>query len=239
MTGDIVFQAAAPELVVVGFFTPDYRAMAEGLAASIDKNANPVRTSYHLYAVPKPEGTEWHDIILMKPQIVLRAMAEYPNSPIVLMDVDCRISGNIDGLADVKSGDVGVRYTGKMHSSNNSVDWFTSRVMVVRQTEMARLLMVNWLRLCQCAAVKNDETLLSVAIRVTPLARLEIIPFEFSAVEEHKIGGRVPVISHVSAHSASRPGHSIKMFFRNGRRGLISRIVGRPYRDLKNSLNTR
>ncbi len=113
MTGDIVFQAAAPELVVVGFFTPDYRAMAEGLAASIDKNADPVRTSYHLYAVPKPEGTEWHDIILMKPQIVLRR------------------AGRVSGLAhrahgrgrpdhrkyrrtaDVRSGDVGVRYTGK------------------------------------------------------------------------------------------------------------------------------
>jgi hypothetical protein len=172
----------------------------------------------------------------MKPQIILRAMADYPGIPIVFMDVDCRISGNIDGLANITTGDIGIRYASKMHTSGNFLDWFTSRVMVVRPTEMAKLLMLNWLRLCQCATVKNDETLLSVAIRVTPGALLEIIPFEFSAVEEGRLGSRTPVITHVSAHSASQTGHGLKMLIRNGRRRLISRLAGRPYHDLKQSL---
>jgi hypothetical protein len=233
MSEDIAQSGNAPAFLIVGFFTPDYRHLADGLATSIRKHTDPVKVGYHFYAVPKPAGTQWHEIILKKPEIVLRAMAEHPGIPLVLMDVDCRIGGPIDGLAELVTGDVGVRYTPKMHASKNPLDWFTSRVMVIRPTEMAKLLMLNWLRICQGATVKNDETLLSVAIRVTPSVRFEIIPFEYSALEEHRIGGRAPIITHVSAHSAANVGHSFKMMLRNARRNFFARLTGRPYQDVK------
>ena len=239
MSDDISRTGGTPDFIIVAMFTPDYRPLAEGLAASIERHTDPSKIGYHLYAIPKPDSTRWHDIIMMKAQIVLRAMAQYPGRPVVFMDADCRINGDISRLADLAGGDVGMTYTTKLHPKEHAAIWASSRVLVVRPVDAAKLLMVNWMHLCQCTTIKNDETMLSVAISITPQAKIEILPFEFSAMEENRLAGHVPAISHVSAHSASHTGHSLKMLIRQTRRNLIARIAGRPYHELKNSLKPR
>lgn len=236
MSNDIARFGGAPAFVIVGFFTPDYRPIAEGLAASIERHSDPAKIAYHLYAVAKPEGTHWHDIIMMKAQIILRAMAQYPGLPVAFMDADCRINGDISTLADLTLGDIRMAYVIKGQPKQHPIYWTSSRVLVVRPVEAAKLLMLNWMHLCQSATVKNDETILAIAISITPQVKIEILPFEFSAMEEHRLAGRTPAITHVSAHSASKTGHSLKMSIRNARRSLISRIAGRPYHELKGSL---
>jgi hypothetical protein len=234
MKDDLIRAGSSPAFVVVGFFTPDYRDQAKGLASSIDRHTDPVQVAYHLYAVPKPAGSAWNDIILMKPQIVLRAMQDYPGVTIVLMDVDCRVNSEISGLGDaVKTGDIGIRYVAKMHSSESDLDWFTSRVLVVRPTEGAKLLVTNWLRICQSDTRRNDEVMLSVAIRITPSATLEVIPFDFSGVEETKLAGRKAAITHISAHSQSKTGHPLRTFVKKWRRQMFASLTGRPYHEIK------
>ena len=66
--------------LVFGWFTPDYRPLADKLAASLDEVGAP----YHLFAEEKSHG-RWD--VRRKPSIVLDAMAAYPDKTLVLMDV--------------------------------------------------------------------------------------------------------------------------------------------------------
>src|SRR5690349_7497314 len=76
--------------VVIGWFTPDYRELASRFSVNLDHYELP----YHLIAQPLRESWDTS----LKPAIVLRAMEMYPNKSIVLMDVDCKITGDISQI---------------------------------------------------------------------------------------------------------------------------------------------
>jgi hypothetical protein len=65
---------------VIGWFTPDYRPLAQSFAANLSQNSVP----FHLFAREK-QGHGWST--LAKPAVVLKAMERHPGKTLILMDV--------------------------------------------------------------------------------------------------------------------------------------------------------
>lgn len=77
--GDLVGGQIA-DWLVAGWFTPDYRPLAEAFAVNLSEHGAP----HHLLA--KPSLGAWNT--RRKPAVVLEAMDLYPGKTIVLTDVD-------------------------------------------------------------------------------------------------------------------------------------------------------
>ena len=88
--GDIIGSASPQGWVVCGWFTPDYRPLAEALASQLAAVGAP----HHILAAEKTGN--WSRQILRKPNMVQRAMREHPDDVIVFMDVDCVVRGPLD-----------------------------------------------------------------------------------------------------------------------------------------------
>ena len=88
MSGDISECLTADSYIVTGFFTSDYHPIARRFAGQLTRHA----ISHWLYSW-SPE--EWQKAILAKPLIVKRAMQGFPGRTIILMDIDCDVTGPI------------------------------------------------------------------------------------------------------------------------------------------------
>src|SRR5215468_761973 len=86
--------------LAIGWFTPDYRPLAETFAAKLAEQGAP----FHVFARPKV-AAGWNTA--QKPDVVLHAMAMYPDKTLVLMDLDCCVHGDISPMVDMP-GDVGI-----------------------------------------------------------------------------------------------------------------------------------
>ena len=84
---DIISPEMSRDWLVIGWFTPDYRGLAERFAGNLNRFAIP----HHLFA--KPIGSGWDTS--RKPSVILEAMDLYPGKTIILMDVDCIVDGDI------------------------------------------------------------------------------------------------------------------------------------------------
>ena len=143
---DLVRSPLQADWFVTGFFTPDYRALAERLTKGLD--ALDVR--YHLFAKDKG-STPWRFVTRWKPTIVLQAMDLYPEKTIVLLDVDATVLGDISQMVNF-TGDVSVHSNARMKKrpfirSRVKVH-MSARSMVFKPTPAARKLAENWRREC-------------------------------------------------------------------------------------------
>ena len=100
VSGDLV-GGQVGDWLVIGWFTEDstYRPLAEAFAANLSQH----RAPFHLFA--KPSLGAWNT--RRKPAVVLEAMDAYPDKTVVLMDVDCRLRGDIEPVTQI-GGDVGI-----------------------------------------------------------------------------------------------------------------------------------
>jgi hypothetical protein len=138
---DIISDIQPSDLVICGFFTPDYRH----LAASLAEDVAPYHP-FHFFSVSK-EGT-WVNVVQRKPSIVLQAMDLYPNATIVLLDVDCSVRGPIDAMTDIP-GDVSayvkLKQTRRFLSPREqTLVHVSSRSMVFKPNDRARRLLKDW-----------------------------------------------------------------------------------------------
>jgi hypothetical protein len=164
MGADILSICNVKDWLVVGWFTPDYRPIAEAFAANLAQHNAP----FHLFAKPKLGGWD----TLRKPSIVIEAMDTCPDKALVLMDVDCTVSGDIAPAAHIP-GDVGFA----MHARRVRLLWpmhkritikASSRVVVFRPTEGARAFAVEWERQCKKPEMGagDDEAAMAAAYLV-------------------------------------------------------------------------
>lgn len=142
---DLINTHDLTDWLVIGFFTPNYRELAETFANSLRNQNHP----HHLFAV-ESSGT-WSHVTMLKPTVILNAMDHYPDKSLILMDVDCIVNGPLDELAHFQpNADVSCYTTLTMkqlrrHRQNFSL---SSRVMLIRPTAGARDFMNKWREAC-------------------------------------------------------------------------------------------
>ncbi len=134
--------------LVIGWFTPDYRAVAEKFAVNLAEHGAP----YHLFARPKNGGWDSRP----KPCVVLEAMDAHPGKTLVLMDVDCTVRGDIAPALE-KPGDVILWRRARDDKSGDVLVFAGSRVIAFRPTDSARRFALEWQRMCALPSYKNDE----------------------------------------------------------------------------------
>lgn len=209
--------------LVVGWFTPDYRPVAERFA----HNLNIYNAPHQLYAV-ESFGRSFVERTRKKPEIVLRALSDFPDKTIVLMDVDSIVSGDIEPVTDIL-GDVGVIMKARQEKLPRLSLAASSRIMVFRPTADARRFAEAWKAICADPAHSkwDDELCLAWTFVTHSDVRCQHIPVEYSARGMGECKNQV--ISHKSENAVrSNQGFSVRRFlksvekrlFRTGRSAL-------------------
>jgi hypothetical protein len=209
--------------VACGWFTPDYRHMAETLAAQLTAHGAP----HHILATEKTGS--WSRQILRKPTMVLRAMREHPNDVIVFMDVDCVVLGPLDEVvnpaADLTSPLFVKRRRGRQRND------LSSRVLIVRPTPGAHQLVEHWALKCQednsIEPEFGDECALMVAMSAYTSYTWAPMDQRFAGRELAQAPPNA-VIVHDSAHENSTPLRRAHRKFKAWRRS----VFGATTRDL-------
>jgi len=157
---------------------------------------------FHLFA--KPSLGAWNT--RRKPAVALEAMDAYPGKTVVLMDVDCRLRGDIEPVTQI-DGDVGIVVIARnVRRRRRWAHWLSvecnSRVVVFRPTEGARAFAQTWADTIERSTVNHDEHSMAWAYLSSPGIHFDYIDQRFSAREI----GRIPdaVIEHDSAHDEER-----------------------------------
>ncbi len=145
--------------LVIGWFTPDYRPIAEKFAANLADHGSPC----HLFARPKNGGWDSRP----KPSVVLDAMNTHPGKTLVLMDVDCTVRGDIFPALS-KDVDVILWRRARDDKSGDVLVFVGSRVIIFRPTDGAHRLAIEWQRQCALPSYKNDELSLTWAYLSLP-----------------------------------------------------------------------
>ena len=210
VSGDLV-GGQVGDWLVTGWFTEDdvYRPLAEAFAFSLSEHGAP----FHLWA--KPALGTWNT--RRKPEVVLEAMDAYPGKTVVLMDVDCVLSGNIAPVTQIH-GDVGIVVIARnVRRKRRWAHWLSvecsSRVVVFRPTDGARVFAQTWADQIERSHVNHDEHSMAWAYLSSPGVRFDYIDQAYSGRET----GTVPdaVIVHDSAHDEQR----------RAERGPIKRVL--------------
>jgi hypothetical protein len=166
--------------LVIGWFTPDYRPLAEAFAANLSEHGAP----FHLFAKPKLGGG-WDTS--RKPSVVLEAMDAYHGRTLVLMDVDCVVGGDIAPVTEI-DGDLAVILIARDARKRGAVKhWLmveaSSRVVVFKPTDETRLFAERWQRQIERSGVCHDEHAMMWTLLQSPDVRFSYIPQAFSGRE--------------------------------------------------------
>lgn len=207
--------------LVVGWFTEDsvYRPLAEKFAARLDECGAP----YHLWSKPKVKGMSRLDTILMKPAVVLEAMAAYPGKTVVLMDIDCVLRGDLTPLVDV-DGDVGIALFGGMPTKDK--DWrvwlgLSTRVMVFKPTGPARIFAERWAALVKTEGGHEERCAAMAFLSSTVDVRFHHIDIAYSGRETHQLPNGIVLHESVSSTLKAAVRHPFMQMLRNFERRFL------------------
>lgn len=218
---------AAKDWIVSGWFTPNYRSLAERFAANLAHYDAP----FHLWARQRPTP-EWN--ALAKPSVVLQTMAAYPCKTIILMDVDCIICSDISPITTF-AGDVSLtikaRQVRLLRGFQKRITFKTSsRVVVFRPTDGARAFAYDWERLCKASSCADaDEANMAWAYLRRPDIRYHHLDPRYAGDEAGNTAAGA-VIFHYGAHGRTK-GPAVKnllkkierRWFRTGRTQIAKR----------------
>lgn len=189
--------------VVTGFFTPNYRPLAERLARDLAATGNP----HHLIARDKGTAT-WKNVVHWKPEIVLEAMDLYPESSLILLDVDSAVRGSMAPMLDF-TGDLSAR--AKLRLTNHvwpfrpkTILHISSRSMVLRPNARVRKFLADWrdeLRTATYYQGGCEMAMRFVIMRSTGLAFCPMDP-RYAGLEVDQAGPDAVVV-HSSASAVS------------------------------------
>ncbi|WP_414463384.1 hypothetical protein [Hyphomicrobium sp. DY-1] len=216
------------DAIVTGFFTPDY----EPLAIAFSQNLVAHGVPHMLYDVP---ASAWENAILLKPMIVSRAMSDNPGKTIILMDIDCVISGDIADAARFE-GDMSLclwaRFKFNYGSNKSRLRVLpSSRIIAFKQTAPAKTLIENWSTLCaqykRTSVQTDDEQILMLALGVTDGLSINNIHKRFIA-RDPEYATPESVILHYSAHGKTMALTNAKRL-KTLKRRLLTALLGRPY----------
>lgn len=215
--GQDLLSSLAPEgWLVSGWFTPDYRPLAQRLAGQLTSFGAP----YHFLSVEKT-GT-WDREVFRKPSMVLQAMQAYPQAVVVFMDVDCEIVGPIEGAthgqADV-SCYLDVKKLGRRQLGNMS-----SRVMVLRPAPGAIRWVEAWVQAAREETTESsEEPAMMVAMSRSPGSTWSMLDARYAGREVTSGQGTDVAIVHDSAHEQSNLFRRMNRRLKTLRRSILGR----------------
>jgi hypothetical protein len=219
---DLVGSGAPAGWLVIGFFTPNYRPLAEAFAANLETHDIP----FHLLARNRVPG-QWAAQTLQKPAVVLDAFARYPGKTLILMDVDCEVRGDIAPITALPH-DIAL-YWKRDHGPCSQP---SSRVLVLKPTQAARAMVETWAGLCASAReseVRGDELLLAPALADVPT---DMLPRRYSGACYYSSPDSF-VIVHKSEHEKGRFWRPYLYRLKRARRRLVEQVIGMSYEDWK------
>ncbi|WP_072396149.1 hypothetical protein [Hyphomicrobium sp. CS1GBMeth3] len=204
--GDIVsVDGGTPPYVVVGFFTPNYRPLAQNLARDLAETGNP----YHLIAREKGSAT-WRNVVHWKPEIVLEAMDLYPQSSIILLDADSSVRGSLAPALDF-TGDISAR--AKLRLTNHiwpfrqkTVLHISSRSMVFRPNERVRKFLADWRDELRTAPYHQGGCEMAMRFVIMRSIGLAFCPMDprYSGLEVDQAPGDAVVVHSSASRTAGR-----------------------------------
>jgi hypothetical protein len=211
MPPDDLKSCAAGDWIVCGWFTPNYRSLAEKFAANLAQ----YDAAFHLWAKQMPTPA-WN--ALAKPSVVLQTMDAYPSKTVILMDVDCTICGEIAPITSF-TGDVSLtikaRHVRLVRGFQKRITFKTSsRVVVFHPTDGAKAFATDWERLCKASSCADaDETNMAWVYLSRPDICYHHLDPRYAGDE---VGNTVAgaVISHYGAHGRTK-GPALKNFLKN------------------------
>ena len=225
---DIIHEAQT-DFIVTGFFTPDYFPLAYALS----KNLVDCGISHHLYARPKSIG-QWGHQTLQKPSVLKAARRDHPNCALILMDVDCRVRGDISPILDTV-GDIAVPM-GRKPMKNGTALKPGTRVLLVKPTAQSDAFLKLWDEMCHLdiQPVENDEIRLQMAMEESAgQFAVATLPQIFSGKEIRKATPS-DIIVHDSARDEARLlgpfRKNMKFQFRRLRNAVYHLLTGRDYK---------
>lgn len=224
---DIIQRSDSP-FIVVGFFTPDYASAAMAFA----KNLVEHRISHHLYARPNAEG-DWFSQTRQKPSVLTAARKDYPEDVLVLMDIDCRIRGDINGILH-SPGDVALR-TKRTTAGRRYALKPCTRVMVLRPTAGSTAFVNAWQSACQSSRRGSAEAVLMLSMSDTPESySVGTMPLRYAGMELHDAPSDALIV-HDSIRDPTRPlwatRRRFQKYLRAGRDAAFRAITGKSYED--------
>lgn len=197
--------ATAESYVAVGFFTPDYRPLAETLAKDLAVTNNP----YHLIARNKGEAT-WRNVVHWKPEIILQAMDLYPKSSIIFLDVDSSVRGSLRPAIEF-TGDVSARP--KLRLTNHiwpfrkkTVLQISSRSMAFKPNERVRKFLGDWRDELRTATYHQGGCEMALRFVVTRSVGLAFTPMDlrYCGLETDKAPSDAIVVHSSHSRHAGR-----------------------------------
>lgn len=233
---DLVQQFGSP-FIVVGFYTPNYAEAAAKFAANLSDHG----ISHHIYARMPLEGG-WSQQTRQKPSVLAEARKAYPDKLLVLMDVDCRVRGNIDSLAEAP-GDVALRIkrtsVGSLLGARFGSHFALrpcSRVMLVRPTPGSEAFVGAWKSACDSTLAGCDESLLMQCMADSPYGySVGTLPLGLAGLELRDAPPEAMIV-HDSIRDCTRPAwgvrKTIRKYFRIARNAAFRLTTGKTYDEI-------
>lgn len=229
--GSDIRQSFGADFIVIGFFTPNY----EPSASAFSKNLITHRISHHLYARPVL-GDSWYSQTRQKPTVLAMARADYPDRPLIFMDVDCTVRGDIGGILQ-SPGDLAMRTKGTALGTTRRALKPTTRVLLLRPTVGADAFVAAWEAGCQHAGKGDSAEAILIEVMSDSPQRYAIgtLPLKYAGIELHDAPPDAVVV-HDSIHDQTRPAwalrRSAQRYFRAGRNAAYRLATGKNYDEI-------
>ena len=224
---DIVQHFESP-FIVVGFFTPDYVTAASDFASNLVEQ----RISHHLYERSKIEGG-WAAQTRQKPSVLVAARNDYPQDILILMDVDCRVRGDIKGILN-SPGDVALRMKRTAVGARQALKPCT-RVMLLRPTRGSAAFVGAWQAACDTSISGSAESVLMRSMSDSPkYYSVGTMSLRYAGMELHDAPSDALIV-HDSIRDPTRPAWTarrrLQKYFRASRDAVFRLATGKTYKE--------
>jgi hypothetical protein len=223
---DLVQHFESP-FIVIGFFTPDYAKAAADFAANLVAH----RISHHLYGRSKIEGG-WASQTRQKPSVLAAARDDYPQDVLILMDVDCRVRGDIQDILN-SPGDVAMRTKRTAVARSRHALKPCTRVMLLRPTDGSAAFVGAWQAACESSTSGSAESVLMKSMSDSPeYYSVGTMSLRYAGMELHDAPSDALVV-HDSIRDPTRPAWAarrrLQNYFRVARDAVSRLATGKPY----------
>lgn len=178
--------------IICGWYTPDYKHWLDRLLPSV--NALGLE---HDFILSRSREIPWEEATLQKPSFALALMRRHPDRTLLLVDVDCIVTGSLWDILRLCAinADIGVYLRTKWTRTGAVRAHPRSGTLVIQPTPKAKEFLENWEAEGDAApSYQIDEASLMVALGKTPSLTISVLPVEAVATPKDYCAN--PIIFH-------------------------------------------